>query len=261
MTRYRLNVDATFDATDLENAAFQLAKHFKHLMDNSKEEMWIDFDDGSFLNLCPVELDGKQESFSQGKPSQPPGFIHKLETGESDKQPTADEELVAYLGMSAEVLTAVYNHSSNVKIKMACDRALNMATRLGEEHRSMYIPYSEMVKNLFKKMSTPADELMHAGAGCSGEAGELLDWCKKHWVYNKPLDSIVKKENNQTLIQCIMEELGDLTFYMQATMNLFGWTWADIRMANRVKLAKRYPDGVYSDKHAQARLDKQDEAN
>lgn len=173
------------------------------------------------------------------------GFVHKLETGESDVQPSADEELVAYLGMSAELLAKIYDRSDNLNIKSACERALNMAERLGEEHRSMYIPYSQMVRNLFKEMGTPEATLMHAGVGVAGEAGELIDAIKKAWVYGKKLDAAN-----------LLEELGDLTFYMQQILNTFGWTWADVRMANRMKLAKRYPDGVYSDHHAQARLDK-----
>lgn len=176
-------------------------------------------------------------------------FIHKLEDGSPDIKPEVDEELVAYLGMTAELITTIRDHSNNLNIKQACERALQMAERLGEEHRSMYIPYSQMVKNLFAKMDSETLELLHAAVGISGESGELLDAVKKHWAYGKELD-----------VQNVMEELGDLVFYMQAMMNMFGWTWADLRMNNRVKLAKRYPDGVYSHTHAQARLDKQEKS-
>lgn len=191
-------------------------------------------------------------------------FIHKLETGEADKQPNADEELVAFLGMAAEAFDFISKTkvaTDDLRIGMTCRRALEMAARLGNEHRTMFIPYATMVKNLFKEMDTPAGSLMHAGVGVAGEGGELADWCKKHWVYNKPLDEIVKKENGQTLLQCIMEELGDSHFYQQAILNMFGWTWHDVRMANRIKLAKRYPDGVYTDAHANARLDKEGDHN
>uniref|UniRef100_UPI001C2E35C1 MazG nucleotide pyrophosphohydrolase domain-containing protein n=1 Tax=Staphylococcus aureus TaxID=1280 RepID=UPI001C2E35C1 len=164
----------------------------------------------------------------------------------------ADEELVGFLGMAAELFDFVVNHSGckDMRIVIPCKRGLEMAKRLGEEHRTMYIPYAQMVENLFKTMGDEASTLMHAAVGVSGESGELLDAVKKHWVYKKPLDAVN-----------VLEELGDQLFYMQKILNMFGWTWADVRMANRVKLAKRYPDGVYSDAHAQARLDKQGESN
>lgn len=106
--------------------------------------------------------------------------------------------------------------------------------------------YAKFVNGLFKQMGTPASSLMHATVGISGEAGELLDAAKKHWVYGKELD----REN-------IIEELGDLRFYYQAVLNQLDVTDEDIQNANKSKLAKRYPDSVYKDEHAIARLDKQ----
>lgn len=174
--------------------------------------------------------------------------LHDLQTGKPDKRPTADEELVGFLGMAAELFDFVVNRSGckDMRILVPSQRGLEMAKLLGEEHRTMYIPYSQMVEKLFKVMDDEASTLMHAAAGVAGEGGELLDAVKKHWVYNKPIDAAN-----------VLEELGDAYFYMQKILNMFGWTWADVRMANRAKLIIRYPDGVYSDAHAQARLDKQ----
>lgn len=178
--------------------------------------------------------------------------VHKLEDGTPDARPMLDEDLVAFLAIAANFFDNLNKSQlagqSQLGPKMTRQLAqvTTLAARLGEEHRTMYIPYAQMVQNLFKTMGSDPASLMHAAVGCAGEAGELLDACKKYWVYNKPLD-----------VNNVLEELGDLTFYMQAVMNMFGWTWADIRMANRMKLAKRYPDGVYTDAHAQARLDKQ----
>lgn len=87
--------------------------------------------------------------------------------------------------------------------------------------------------------------LMHAAVGIAGEAGELLDATKKAWVYNKPLD----REN-------MLEELGDMFFYVVKAMQMLGFSLNDVIKKNQDKLAKRYPQGVYSDQHAQARLDK-----
>lgn len=106
--------------------------------------------------------------------------------------------------------------------------------------------YSVFVERLFKKMETPAATLMHASIGLSGESGELLDACKKQWIYGKELDAVN-----------VIEELGDIRFYYQAALNHIGLTDYDIIEANRIKLAKRYPDQAYKDEHAIARLDKE----
>jgi len=106
--------------------------------------------------------------------------------------------------------------------------------------------YQNFVEVLFKKMETPAATLMHASVGLSGETGELLDACKKQWVYGKPLD-----------VENVIEELGDIRFYYQAALNHLGVTDEQVIAANRLKLEKRYPDLVYKDEHAIARLDKE----
>ena len=106
--------------------------------------------------------------------------------------------------------------------------------------------YKDFVEALFKKLDTPAATLHHAATGMAGEAGEFLDASKKPWAYGKALD----------LDNCI-EELGDLRFYYQAALNHLGLTDEQVIQANIEKLNKRYPDKVYKDEHAIARLDKQ----
>lgn len=105
--------------------------------------------------------------------------------------------------------------------------------------------YNAMVASLFSKMATHKDDLMHAAIGISGEAGELLDAVKKHWVYGKDLD----------LVNCV-EELGDIYFYFTAMRQKLGITENQIRTANIEKLSKRYPAGVFTKADAIARADK-----
>lgn len=107
-------------------------------------------------------------------------------------------------------------------------------------------PYEEFVWKLEKSMANVAEELHHGTTGISGEAGELLDISKKLWIYNKPID-----------IAHLIEELGDLRFYYQAVLNMLGITDQDVRAQNMKKLMVRYSEGVYSDKQAQERADKQ----
>jgi len=89
-------------------------------------------------------------------------------------------------------------------------------------------------------------DLAHSAFGIGGESGELLDVIKKHVFYNKPLD-----RNN------VIEELGDLEFYMQALRAKLGITRQETLEHNMEKLAERYKNYVYSDQAAIDRADKQ----
>ena len=111
-------------------------------------------------------------------------------------------------------------------------------------------------KQLAADLSKPGDEiaalmtaqeahLWHMATGVSGEAGELLDAVKKSVVYKKPLD----REN-------VVEELGDLRFYMAGLMNALNISEQEILYATNKKLGKRYASGSYSNEQAQERADK-----
>ena len=105
--------------------------------------------------------------------------------------------------------------------------------------------YTEFVAARFTKRHEAHEGMLHSAVGISGEAGELLDAIKKTWVYGKALD-----HDN------VIEELGDIEFYMEALRGLLGVTRDEIIAANVAKLEKRYPTG-YTDALALARLDKQ----
>jgi NTP pyrophosphatase (non-canonical NTP hydrolase) len=106
--------------------------------------------------------------------------------------------------------------------------------------------YSLFVEQLFKTRHEGIDGLLHATIGISTEAGEILDAVKKTFAYNAVLD----REN-------VIEELGDLEFFCCALRRLLNLTREQVIAANVEKLSKRYPGVVYSDHHAQVRLDKQ----
>ena len=114
------------------------------------------------------------------------------------------------------------------------------------------IKHGEMVQALAKSGATIAAELtahdahiLHMVVGVSGEAGELLDAVKKAVIYRKPLN----RAN-------VIEELGDLEFYMEGLRQSLGITREDCIEANIAKLADRYRGMIYSDKAAQDRADK-----
>lgn len=104
------------------------------------------------------------------------------------------------------------------------------------------------VKALFKRVGfrPEYEAAMHAAIGVSGEAGELLDVVKNSWAYGKPVD----REN-------VIEELGDIEFYLEALRQDLRITREETLEANGRKLANRYPQGEYTDADAQTRADKQ----
>lgn len=101
------------------------------------------------------------------------------------------------------------------------------------------------VTRLFVKPSDSIGRMVHASMGIAGEAGEVVDAVKKTWIYGNPLDT----EN-------ILEECGDLLFYIQALLTENGFTMDEAIAHNIAKLAKRYPQG-YTDQAAIARADKE----
>lgn len=116
------------------------------------------------------------------------------------------------------------------------------------------IKFKEMVKDLAKdgalitlQMTSNDAHIMHMAIGVSGESGELLDAIKKRVIYRKDLD-----------MENIVEELGDLEFFMEGLRQGLGITREETIEANIAKLGKRYCDG-YSDEAAQARADKANE--
>jgi phosphoribosyl-ATP pyrophosphohydrolase len=96
------------------------------------------------------------------------------------------------------------------------------------------VRYDIFVAGLFKNQSMPLMK-MHAALGVCGEAGELADAIKKEVIYEEGM-----------YVENIREELGDLAFYMQAVMNLYGIHEQEILQANADKLAKRYVGLIYS---------------
>ena len=108
------------------------------------------------------------------------------------------------------------------------------------------VRYDMFVKQLFKA-DTQEGMMIHAALGIAGEAGELVDAIKKRCIYGKPLD-----------IDNVIEELGDLRFYMEALMNLLDISDREVLQANANKLAKRYKSLTYSDTAAIERADKKE---
>jgi NTP pyrophosphatase (non-canonical NTP hydrolase) len=101
--------------------------------------------------------------------------------------------------------------------------------------------YSAYVEKMFKSEADGfADQqvyldnygLLHAAVGLAGEAGEVLDQIKKSTFTNK-------KEDLHKLVQ----EMGDVEFYMQALRNELAISRDHVLNENILKLEARHPDG------------------
>lgn len=106
-----------------------------------------------------------------------------------------------------------------------------------------WVTYEQFTCNLVAPMDEK-DNIHHMATGIAGEGGELLDCSKKTWVYKKPLD----RAN-------MIEELGDLEWYMAGLRQMLGVSRYEILASNVQKLQSRYKNG-YTDQAAIDRADK-----
>ena len=112
--------------------------------------------------------------------------------------------------------------------------------------------HSDMVRKLVKDSSKiletlDADkvDLLHMSMGISGEVGELTDAVKKHVMGCGDLD-----------IDNVIEELGDIEFYLEGFRQALGIT-RELTLADNInKLSIRYENFEYSDEQSRARKDK-----
>lgn len=117
-------------------------------------------------------------------------------------------------------------------------------------HAAMVRALVKPGEDVIASLTPDKADMWHAATGISGEAGELLDAVKKVAIYNKPADYLN-----------IIEELGDLEFYMEQLRQRLSIcmgrevTRDEVLTYNMEKLGKRYGSG-YSDKAAQERADK-----
>lgn len=113
------------------------------------------------------------------------------------------------------------------------------------EHKDMVNRLKKQGYNIKQELTGNKCDIMHMAIGVAGEAGELLDAIKKHVIYNKALD-----------VDNVIEELGDLEFYMQGLRETLGISRVRTLNENIKKLDKRYNQGTYTDADARNRADK-----
>ena len=113
------------------------------------------------------------------------------------------------------------------------------------EHSTLVSDLKKSSKEIINELKPEQADALHMAVGIAGEAGELLDAIKKWSIYQKPLD-----------VENVIEELGDLEFYMEGLRQSLNLTRIETLMENIAKLQKRYSKGQYSNDQANERADK-----
>ena len=116
---------------------------------------------------------------------------------------------------------------------------------LESKYDEMTAALSKNGSAIIRDLDPEKADLLHMAIGVSGEAGELLDAVKKSAIYGKSLDH-----------KNMVEELGDLEFYMSRIRQIIGVTRDEVLERNFDKLSKRYSEGTYTNSQAQKRMDK-----
>ena len=113
------------------------------------------------------------------------------------------------------------------------------------EHSTLVSDLKKSSKEIINELKPEQADALHMAVGIAGEAGELLDAIKKWSIYQKPLD-----------LENVIEELGDLEFYMEGLRQSLNLTRIETLMENIAKLKKRYSKGKYTNDQANERADK-----
>ena len=91
--------------------------------------------------------------------------------------------------------------------------------------------------------------IANASMGLCGETGELVDHLKKHVFHKAPCN-----------LQHVIKEVGDVMFYLNWIVVMFGLSWDDILDVNIAKLMVRYPNGFNEDDANNRDLSKEEAA-
>ena len=90
-------------------------------------------------------------------------------------------------------------------------------------------------------------DLRHAALGLASEVGEFTTTVKRVAIYDVELTPTLKEN--------IVEELGDVMWYICLAANAVGASLTEIAAGNIAKLALRYPER-YTNEAAELRADK-----
>ena len=133
---------------------------------------------------------------------------------------------------------------------MMTAQALGFVSILTPDGHTEIVRYDQFVCQLFRA-DTDVQMIQHATIGICEEAGEVAGVIKQSLHYKK-----LNTKEGLDIKQALIEELGDLRWYMQALMQMYDIVEQDVLQYNANKLAKRYVSLRYSDLEAAERKDK-----
>ena len=97
--------------------------------------------------------------------------------------------------------------------------------------------YQELALRTSRNELTSKEHLMNGCLGLAGEAGECCDLLKKHQF-----------QDGREIREKLLDELGDVLWYVSETATALGIWMDDIALHNIEKLKKRYPEGFDADR-------------
>lgn len=106
-----------------------------------------------------------------------------------------------------------------------------------KDEKDKIYEYQKSVIRTMNQSLSYKEQLINAMMGINGEAGEAMDILKK--VLFQGHDLQINKAN-------IIEELGDVLWYLTLATITIGYTLSDVMDENMKKLSKRYPNGFNS---------------
>lgn len=136
---------------------------------------------------------------------------------------------------------------ADVNENLAADILLTLAAPVVEtSHHEMVVKLQKPGEAILAQMTPLKIMCLHMAGGAASEGGELFDAIKRWALFGKELD----REN-------VIEELGDLEFFMDGLRENLGITREETLVHNMAKLGVRYEGFVFSDEATIARADKQ----
>ena len=90
--------------------------------------------------------------------------------------------------------------------------------------------YEQFVEDKWMEPAIDCPTELYLAVAITGEAGELANVVKKSY-----------REGDCAITPKVLDELGDILYYMTKLANYMGFTLADLQTRNMTKLEARYP--------------------
>lgn len=97
--------------------------------------------------------------------------------------------------------------------------------------------YQALAQRTSNRALDQKGHLLNGVLGLAGEAGECADLVKKHYY-----------QDGRDLFTDLIDELGDVLWYVAETAAALGVTMEDVAQWNVEKLRRRYPEGFEAER-------------